>query len=137
MLHYGGDFNFLLEDDSNNALRVMSSVTGEYFMRTCGTSYSTPLIANLAARLFKLYPNLNDNMQTIKALIINSAIKKTFICNHITSSRICNQEQVLGYGIPNTEKLLYSSENSITLVLEDSIEPGYSSSVRKRNAYYV
>ncbi|MFT4168467.1 MAG: S8 family peptidase [Dysgonomonas sp.] len=124
LLHYGGDFNFLLEDDSNSALRVMSSVTGEYFMRTCGTSYSTPLIANLAARLVKLYPNLNDNMQTIKALIINSAVKKTFICNHITSSRICKEEQVLGYGIPNTEKLLYSSENSITLVLEDSIEPG-------------
>ncbi|MDD4069744.1 MAG: S8 family peptidase [Candidatus Izemoplasmatales bacterium] len=124
LLHYGGDFNFLLENDSYSALRVMSSVTGEYFMRTCGTSYSTPLIANLAARLVKLYPSLNDNMQTIKALIINSAVKKKFICDHITSSKICKQEQVLGYGIPNTEKLLYSSENSTTLVLEDSIEPG-------------
>lgn len=123
LLHYGGDFNFLLEDDSNSALRVMSSVTGEYFMRTCGTSYSTPLIANLAARLIKLYPALMDNMQSIKAMIINSAVNEAFVCNHINASRICKHEQILGYGIPNTEKLLYSSENSVTLVLEDSIIP--------------
>ncbi len=123
ILHYGGDYNFLLEDNTNAALKVVSSVTGEYFMRSCGTSYATPLITNLAARLLKIYPSLNNNIQTIKALIINSAINKAFICNHIDSFKICKHEQVLGYGIPNTQKLLYSSENSITIILEDAISP--------------
>ena len=36
-----------------------------------GTSYATPLAANIAAKIIRKYPNLN--MQSVKALIINSA----------------------------------------------------------------
>src|SRR5690554_6282671 len=71
----GGDFSEynihginLYVDDGSSCLEVLSSDLWERTIRKLGTSYSTPLAANLAARLLKMYPQLN--MQTIKALLI-------------------------------------------------------------------
>ncbi len=70
-----GDFDFNI-DPSTTGLKVLSTETGIFFDRSVGTSFSTPLTANLAARLLKTYPRLKSNMQTVKALIINSAHDK-------------------------------------------------------------
>ena len=45
----------------------------DFYYKDSGTSLATPLAANLAARLVGLYPSLN--MQSVKALIINSSTK--------------------------------------------------------------
>lgn len=45
----------------------------DFYLRDSGTSLASPLAANLAARIIGLYPSLN--MQSVKALIINSANK--------------------------------------------------------------
>ena len=107
---------------SNTGLKVLSSRTGYYFDRSVGTSYSAPLLANLAAKLLKTYPALSNNIQTVKALILNS----TFI--PATGNLFENLDGMkltdfIGKGIPDDFYSIYSDENLITLILEDSIFP--------------
>ena len=117
VISYGGDYDNLF-DVSKTGLKVLSTEIGNYFKKEIGTSYSAPFVANLAAKILKKYPDLSNNMQTIKALIINSSeIKeKNEIINNIESS-------VIGNGLPNDQICLNSSEDRITFILEDSIEP--------------
>jgi hypothetical protein len=122
IIHYGGDYDNLL-DFSDLGIKLISSQTGEFYKREIGTSYSTPLICNLAARLLNTYPNLSNNMQTIKALILNSSSIKPFITEKIKKSKICEPSQLTGRGISDADKCVYSDENSTTLVLEESIIP--------------
>ena len=117
----GGDID-LNVGCSETGLKVLSPNPGIFFERTCGTSFSTPFIANQALRLIKTYPQLN--IQTIKALILNSCV----IPN--TGELFDNLSEVspsdlLGKGIPELEESLYSDENRITLVLEDNIRPEF------------
>jgi len=120
VIHYGGDYDNLL-NPSDLGIKVMSSNIGEYYVREVGTSYSTPLLCNLAARLLKAYPNLANNMQTVKALIINSASIQSFITEYITKTKICKPYQLTGRGIPNMYSCIYSDENNATMVLEEFI----------------
>ncbi|MDR0863797.1 MAG: S8 family peptidase [Candidatus Symbiothrix sp.] len=122
IIYYGGEFDNLL-DPSDLGIKLISSEIGEFYKRDVGTSYSTPLVCNLAARLLNAYPNLNNNIQTVKALVINSASIKPFITKYITQTKICKPYQLTGRGIPNTNDCIYSDENSATLVLEESIAP--------------
>ena len=63
-----------------------------------GTSYSTPIIAGLAACLWQAFPNLTP--EEIKKVIINN------------SSRVDNPDEYVGNGIPNVYKV-YSKEQEI------------------------
>jgi len=68
----GGDFDLTIGDEKTG-LKILSANPGTFYDRSLGTSYSTPFIANYAAQLLSVYPQLSNNMQTVKALIINSA----------------------------------------------------------------
>lgn len=124
---------------------------GDYYMKDSGTSLAAPLAANLAARISGLYPSLN--MQSVKALIINSASKlldASFLEDLVNSlkdefartkysrrfSALSAQEQrsinekissedlyhrLVGYGMPDYTKALYSSSKSVTLLIQDTI----------------
>lgn len=111
-----------------------------------GTSYATPLAANIAAKILRKYPNLE--MQSVKALIINSAdpIKeyylnetieelkaldndaypnvdrneKTLLSKKYSAGRL--SKYISGYGIPNISKCVDSTDNCCTFVVEDTID---------------
>lgn len=110
-----------------------------------GTSYATPLAANIAAKIIRKYPNLN--MQSVKALMINSAepIKthyldetinnlktlenglypnvdrneKTFLSKKYSAERL--SRYISGHGVPNISKCVDSDDNRCTFVVEDTI----------------
>ena len=86
-----------------------------------GTSYSTPIAANMAAKLIKKYPSLR--MQSIKALMINHAIIPNYgkLMDGLLEFDI---RQIVGYGIPNEKRMLSSSRDDITFILEESIKVG-------------
>lgn len=124
----GGDYsiyNFLgtpeYINDGTACIEVLSSDLSERTFRTSGTSYSTPIAANLAAKLLKLYPNLK--MQTIKALLINSSseIKTGDVFNNFDN---VYKNRIFGYGTPNIDTLLKSTDDKVTLIIEDEIIPG-------------
>lgn len=105
----------------NTGLKIISSIPGIFFDRQTGTSFSAPLAANIAAKLIRIYPALANNMQSVKALIINSAEKHNY--KPIFKPIHCDSKKLVGKGIPDEYKCIYSDENSITFLLEDAIKP--------------
>jgi hypothetical protein len=84
-----------------------------------GTSFAAPLTANLAAKIIKNYPALSN--ESVKALIINGA-SLNLIPFATDVSKLRNR--VIGNGLIDDLKSLYSDENSATLILEDVIGNG-------------
>ena len=122
LLESGGDYEFHslgIVQGEKASMEVLSSDPTESFMRQVGTSYSAPLVANLAARFQLGYPEIRS--QTIKALILNGANHPLFPFPN-ESKHLLNR--VTGHGFLNQSKALFSNDNSLTLVLEDEIMPG-------------
>ncbi|WP_332732647.1 S8 family peptidase [Flavihumibacter sp.] len=124
---------------------------GDFYIKDSGTSLATPLAANLAAKILEIYPSLN--MQSVKALIINSATKlldESFLDDLVLSlkdeyaqvkfkkmytelskhevrqinEKISSEDiyhRIVGYGMPDISKALYSTSKSVTLVIQDTI----------------
>lgn len=115
-IYEGGD---LFTDDAG--MEVLTEA-GKYYTETAGTSLSTPLIASLAADLIYQYPKFN--MQSVKALLLNSA---TYY-KHSVFPEFSNNEKLykklIGNGKPDKSRLFNSSNESIVLVIEDSIKAG-------------
>lgn len=119
--------------------------TGLKIEQNSGTSYATPLAANIAAKIVSKYPNIN--MQSVKALMINSAepIKKYYLEEIIDELKFLdnnsypyvdsNEKTLLskkysaerlskyisGHGVPNISKCIDSDDNRCTFVIEDTI----------------
>lgn len=144
---YGGDAL-----NENAGLLIFDKDISKLTSRSCGTSLAAPFAANLAAKIINIYPKIN--MQTVKALIINSATKgnATFLDEHFnnlkeqesqdrygktfdeldtrTEKRKVNElynsknlyNRLAGHGLPNENDCLYSSDNEVVFVIEDTIK---------------
>lgn len=122
LIESGGDYeqgSGFIGQGEKASLEVLSADPTRSFMKWCGTSYSAPLVANMAAQVLKKYPNLRA--QTIKALLINSASAENIVAPAEISSIFTRS---IGYGIINPEKCLNSSDDRVTIVIEDFINPG-------------
>lgn len=112
----------IFDPSCDAALRVLSSDLNVCTYKGLGTSFAAPLAANYAAKLLKLYPDLD--MQTIKALIINSA-QRPKLGEPFGGFPKTMVNRITGHGIPNKSELLYSDNNQVTIVLKDVIDSGY------------
>ena len=119
LIYPGGDYNIEI-GPVNTGLTILSSKPEFSFKKDVGTSYSAPLLANLAAKIIKNYPAIK--MQTVKAILINSSSKPDFGSLFDNSNLLSNN--ITGHGVPDEFYSLYSDENNITMVLEDTIQPG-------------
>lgn len=132
LIYYGGDYSLVnhstlgltVDNEGNAGLKVISSNSnnGIFFKKEAGTSFATPFVANLAAKLVKIYPQLN--MQTVKALIINSCNAPKLDTLHFPGFTSLNFKSLIGHGIPDETKCLASNDNEVTFILEDSITMG-------------
>lgn len=116
----GGDFDVELLP-TTTGLKVVSTEKGIFFDRSVGTSFSAPLAANLAAKLLRTYPRLGNNMQTVKALIINSADDKG-TGDAFNSLEDISPTAILGNGVPDSDYCQYSNDNRVTIILEGEIK---------------
>lgn len=123
VIESGGDIGYYDENTldwlDEPALTLLSAKSNIGVMQEVGTSFAAPLTANLAARLIKNYPHLTN--ESIKALIINGA-SLNYIQFDNGVSKLLNR--VVGHGVVNELRSLYSDENSATLILEDIISHG-------------
>lgn len=118
ILQPGGDYevrNSFMGTADLATLQVLSSNPAESFYKIVGTSFSAPLAANLGAQLLNHYPNVNA--QSIKALILNGAMDELIEMD----GQLAMLNRLVGYGIPNDNKVLYSNSNSVTFLLENQI----------------
>ena len=123
VIESGGDIGFYNETTldwmDEPALTLLSARSEIGTMQEVGTSFATPLVANLAARIIKQYPTILN--ESVKALIINGAsLNLTPFSSDVSKL----QNRVAGNGIVDGFKSLYSTENSATLILEDKIGNG-------------
>lgn len=120
LMNYSGDYDANI-DATNTGIKTLSVSPGMFYSREVGTSYGGPLTANLAAKLLRRYPDLVNSMQTVKALIINSTNYPN-LGNTFDNSTF-SETHLAGRGIPDDNKCLFSDENTVTFVLEDTIQP--------------
>jgi len=106
-----------LDYGDDSSMHILSANPAHGFIKECGTSYSAPLTANIAAKIKGKYPDLR--MQTIKALIVNGASMDN-IKTSIKLKKLIHR--IAGNGYVDAERSLFSSEGSPTLILEDKIE---------------
>jgi hypothetical protein len=120
IIESGGDVGFYnsttLDWTDDAAIELISARPEMGLIKEAGTSFATPLAANLAVKIQKQYPELHP--QTLKALIINSAS-----LNRIPFDKLIKKlhNRVAGHGFVDNFKSVFSNENSVTLILEDSI----------------
>jgi len=120
MIESGGDVGFYnsttLDWTDDAAMELISARPEMGLLKEAGTSFATPLVANMAAKIQRQYPELHS--QTLKALIINSAS-----LNKIPFDKSIKKlhNRVVGHGFVDNFKSVFSSKNSVTLILEDSI----------------
>lgn len=130
---YGGDYSFnknRVIGDKNAAISVITlnlrNESNSLFTICSGTSFSTPYISNLAAQLFNKYPNSSSNL--IRALIANSAnlpreIPQEFQISSemkegVKTEQLIKQLSIYGYGQPDLEKAMYSTDNDVVLICD-------------------
>jgi hypothetical protein len=132
LVDFGGDFvidhDRVFDSEPGVGIITLSKNYGSgLFSVYCGTSFSAPRVANLAAQLYTQYLNATSNL--IRALLANSALSPSEIPSHLEGE---NAEQtkkrlrVYGYGHPELLRAKYSSENYVVLRIDnEQIPVGY------------
>lgn len=117
--YYGGNIDNNLMNEFAGII-AMTNAPSDAFVRSHGTSHSAPLLANLAARIIKKYPNIS--MQSVKSLLLNISIMPNM--ELVIKGVLPFKSYFLqGKGYPAEQIALFSSDKIVTLILEDSILP--------------
>ncbi|MDP3087574.1 MAG: S8 family peptidase [Methylotenera sp.] len=98
------------------------------FTTTNATSAASAQCSSMAAKLMASYPSLRP--ETIRALIVHSAEWTTAMRDeYLGQNAAPNKTDYVrlirhcGWGIPNLDRALWSASNSLTLVVEDTLQP--------------
>lgn len=88
------------------------------------TSSAAALLARTAAQVWAQHPDLWA--ETVRALLVHSAdwtpaMQKRF--SGSTHSDIETRLRVFGYGVPCMERALWSAQNALTLVVQETLQP--------------
>lgn len=113
---------------SLHLLTTHNSPQERFFTTTNATSAASALGARMAAQLMAAYPSLRP--ETIRALIVHSAewtdaMRAGYLPAHgaPTKSDYVNLIRHCGWGVPNLDQALWSAGNSLTLIVEDEVQP--------------
>ncbi len=121
VIECGGDYEqqgTFIGTGSKATMEILSAKPSESFFQAAGTSYSAPLVANIAAQIQKYYPLISS--QSIKALIINGASLNLIRFPKKLTSLL---NKTAGHGFVNPARSIVSNENSITILIEDKVNP--------------
>lgn len=115
----GGDYCYergRLTDVGEGSMLLLSADPTESFYRLFGTSFATPLAANVAVQIQKHYPNISA--ASIKALMLNHCSDKKI------EDMPVNKNMLVGHGCLHAEQALYSDSNRINFIIEDTVDNG-------------
>lgn len=119
---YGGNIlwdgrtHVLIRDRGLSIVSMNREFTSRLFTVDVGTSYAAPRVAHLAAQILNNYRGLSANL--VRALIANSAELPVAGLDQLNMDDLL---RLYGYGRPNLEKALFSTDNRVTLMAEDTI----------------
>lgn len=126
VVEYGGNFSV----DARRGMHQVNTATdglgeittsasfaqGNLFVIDRGTSFSAPKVANLAAKILTIYPQATPEL--MRALIVAHSHwpEATVELFGGDEDKIL---QSIGYGLPDAESVLYSTEKRVTLISEE------------------
>lgn len=121
--------NYLLTDSEQpSSLQLLSTnknwLLKKYLTTFEATSAATALASRIGALILAEYPSLRA--ETVRGLVIHSATWTEQMLKEFPNNNQENKKELFrcyGYGVPNLEKALYSANNSVTLIAEDSLQP--------------
>ncbi|MCY4264005.1 MAG: S8 family serine peptidase, partial [Gammaproteobacteria bacterium] len=120
---------------SLSLLTTNADTADRLFTTSNATSAATAQAAGMAARLMADYPNLR--VETIRGLMVHSAqwtpeMRRQFLTDPSNPSKrdVASLVRHCGFGKPDLERALWSVENSLTLICEDSLQPFTREGVR-------
>lgn len=107
-------------------LTVHHKVTERHFTTFDATSAATALASKFAAEIYAQYPSLWP--ETVRALIVHSAqwteaMKKQFKHGATDRQKAQHLVRCVGFGVPSLKKSLWSLNNSLSLIVEDELQP--------------
>ena len=96
------------------------------FTTTNATSAATALASRMAAQVMATYPDLWP--ETVRALIVHSAqwtdaMKRTHLPRNPSKQDYRRLVQRCGYGVPDLEHALWTVANSLTMVVQGTLQP--------------
>lgn len=113
--------------DSLSLLTTGHEPHARLFTLSRATSAATGLAAGMCARIAAAYPSFWP--ETVRGLMVHSARWTQPMLDTYTPGGLRNQtamRQLLrhcGYGVPSLERVLYSARNSLTMIVQDEIQP--------------
>ncbi len=124
----GRDGDFACGMPSLSLLTTHHGLQERLFTTTNATSAATALVARMAARISAEYPALWP--ETVRALIVHSArwtpqMEIEFLGGATPTARRNKLLRHCGYGVPSLERALWSAGDSLTLIVQDSVQPFY------------
>ena len=95
---------------------------GRLFRTVIGTSFAAPRIANLAAQLFREYPDASSNL--IRVLIGDSSRVPESRPDALRDKEYWDEDimRIYGYGQPDYNRARWSNENRVLLIHDSEIE---------------
>jgi len=111
---------------SLSLLTTHHDVTERLFSTFRATSAATALAGRFAAMVYSQYPSLWP--ETVRALMVHSAhwteeMKQQFAYGSTARQKAQHRVRCVGFGVPDLEKALWSVDNSLSLVVEDNLQP--------------
>jgi Subtilase family len=122
----GRDGNFASTFPSLSLLTTNREPLVREFTHTNATSAATAQVAHLAAHVATQYPGLWP--ETLRGLLVHSArwtdqMRAEFFVGTTETARRTNLLRHCGYGIPSLERALWSASDSLTLIVQDELQP--------------
>ena len=107
-------------------LSLNSDFNARYFSTSEATSAANALGAKFAASLMAQYRDYWP--ETIRALMVHSAYWTDGMFAQVNQEKTLRQKlkrlvRLVGYGVPNLERAMWSVNNSLSLVVQDKIRP--------------
>lgn len=110
--------------DSLDLLTTGREVARKPLVTTGDTSAATALVSRMAAIIQAQYADLWP--ETIRALLVHSADWTLAMIDRFEDGKrggIRNLLRSCGYGVPDLNKALWSAQNALTMIVQDSLQP--------------
>jgi hypothetical protein len=96
------------------------------FTTTHATSAATALATKLGAEIGVAYPSFWP--ETVRAVMVHSArwtpkMLEQYLGHQKSRASLTNLLRHCGYGVPNVQRALWSASNSLTLIVQDQLQP--------------
>ncbi len=112
---------------SLDLLSTHHDITTRLFSTFNATSAATALAAKFAAEIYTQYPKLWP--ETVRALMVHSASWTDAMLSQFDYHKKTERQKaqhlirVVGYGVPDIKKAMWSLGNSLAMIVEDELQP--------------